>query len=224
LIATTTIITGVTSTFAEGDPITVDVSVGAGSGTPTGSVTVSDGGTQTCDITLDNGVGSCQITEATGGQYTFTADYGGDPSYALSDSDGFDVTVGGDSTTTDITGATPLVAGQAITIGVSVVSDSGTPTGTVTVGDGTQTCVATLDGSGDGSCQITETTSGSYTFTAVYNGDTDYVSSDSDSTDETVAGVGTTTSVAARSPRQQPAPTPSQRPTPETRPTLLRQR
>jgi hypothetical protein len=197
LIATTTIITGVTSTFAEGDPITVDVSVGAGSGTPTGSVTVSDGGTQTCDITLDNGVGSCQITETTGGQYTFTADYGGDPSYALSDSDGFDVTVGGDSTTTDITGATPLVAGQAITIGVSVVSDSGTPTGTVTVGDGTQTCVATLDGSGDGSCQITETTSGSYTFTAVYNGDTDYVSSDSDSTDETVAGVGTTTSITS---------------------------
>jgi hypothetical protein len=118
---TSTVITNTTSSFVVGQPITIDVSVSAnspGSGTPTGTVTVSDGGTQTCPATLSGGVGSCQVTETTAGAYTFSAAYGGDSNYVSSSTEnGMAVTVGGDATTTDITTTTPSepVVGQPIT-------------------------------------------------------------------------------------------------------------
>ena len=48
------------------------------------------------------------------------------------------------------------------------------PTGTVTVSDGTRSCQASLSGSNGtatGSCQITEQSPGTYSFTASYLGE-----------------------------------------------------
>ncbi len=187
--ATTTRIVSATGSYLVGQPITVNVGVGANvpsTGTPTGTVTVSDGASQTCQATLSSGDGSCQITESSSGSYNFTASYASDGNYKSSASTAFGVTVGGDATTTSITGVTSSpVVGQPITISVSVAG-TGTPTGTVTVGDGgSQSCKATLSG-GAGSCPITETSSGSVTFTATYGGDSADASS----------GTGAGTSVA----------------------------
>jgi len=204
---TTTSITSTTSSFVAGQPISIGVSVGAnapGVGTPTGTVTVSDAGTQTCVAHLTAGTGSCQITEATVGPYTFTATYNGDSNDASSVSGGYDVTVGQDTSTTTITSTTSsFVVGQPINIAVSVVANSpgsGTPTGTVTVSDGTQSCVADLSG-GSGSCQITETAPGSYSFGAAYGGDTNYsASSAAAGYGVTVGEDATTTSITSTTP------------------------
>ena len=203
--ATTTTITGMASTFVAGDPISVNVSVAAdppGGGTPTGTVTVSDGGSQTCPVTLAGGTGSCSITEATPGPFSFTATYSGDANFASSGTAaGFEVTVGGESSTTTITGTTTgPVVGQPITVNFGVTG-SGTPTGTVTVSDGgTQTCSATLVG-GAGSCSITETAAGAYSFTATYSGDTNFASSvTSTGSPVTVGQAATTTGITSPTP------------------------
>jgi len=204
--ATTTTITNTVSGFVVGQPITIDVSVGAdspGSGTPTASVTVSDGAGQSCIATLSSGAGNCEITETVAGPYDFSASYGGDDNDAVSStSTPFDITVSGDATTTAITSTTSSpVVGQAITVDVSVGANapgSGTPTGSVTVSDGTsRSCIASLS-DGSGSCEITETSARSYSFSAAYGGNSnDASSSTSASSDVTVAKDVTSTSITS---------------------------
>ncbi len=213
---TTASITGTTpGSPVVGQPITVDVAVTAdlpGAGTPTGTVTVSDGGSQSCPATLSAGVGSCQIIETSvgGSPYSFTASYGGDSNDAASPTSGpATVTVGPAATTTLITSTTPddPVVGQPITIDVSVGAKSpgaGTPTGSVMVKDGgTKSCDAPLT-AGTGSCQITETTasevSTSYKLIAEYNGDSNYSTSDSTATPVVVGQDETTTTITETSP------------------------
>jgi uncharacterized repeat protein (TIGR01451 family) len=85
--ASTTTITTVTPTTPAAGHFTVNVSVTGSSGTPTGSVTVSDGVTptpQTCTATLSAGTGSCDLTETIGNTYTLTATYSGNATYATS--------------------------------------------------------------------------------------------------------------------------------------------
>ena len=198
--ATTTAITNTTSTYVVGQPITVNVSVGAnapGAGTPTGSVTVSDDGSQSCVATLSGGTGSCEITEASAGPYAFSASYGGDANDAASStSTPFDITVSGDATTTAITSTTSNpVVGQPITINVSVETNApgaGTPTGSVTVSDGgSQSCIASLSDA-VGSCEVTEPAAGSYNFSATYGGDSNDSSSSTSSTSSVTVGQDST--------------------------------
>ena len=63
------------------------------------------------------------------------------------------------STTTTITSDTqaPSTVGQAYTVNFTVTSTGGTPTGNVTVSDGTHNCVGTV---AVGSCALTTTTGG----------------------------------------------------------------
>jgi hypothetical protein len=75
-------------------------------------------------------------------------------------------------TTTAITAddPDPSTVGQAVTIRyrVTPVSGTGTPTGTVTVSDGTDSCTGTV---ADGQCVLTFTTAGTRYLTATYSGD-----------------------------------------------------
>jgi hypothetical protein len=96
------------------------------------------------------------------------------------------------------------VAGQPITVdvqvtGPSTTSGSLTPTGQVTVTDGTRSCLATLSGSNGtatGSCSITETTADDFSLTASYPGGTAFSSSSTASpTVVTVAKVNSKTAL-----------------------------
>jgi hypothetical protein len=85
-----------------------------------------------------------------------------------------------DPTTTTITLTTSQpVVGQPIEIDVNVFARlhpfvTPSPTGSVTVSDGTHTCTAELSAKGKynstGSCEITEHAPGTYTFNAAYSG------------------------------------------------------
>ncbi len=77
----------------------------------------------------------------------------------------------GIGTTTTITGDSPDPSGVGATFTVSfrVASEGPTPTGSVTVSDGNQSCTGPLS-NGVGSCQLALTTVGSRILTATYNG------------------------------------------------------
>jgi len=159
-----------------------------GSGTPTGTVTVSDG-TQNCSASV--ALGSCSIAFSSAGGRSVTASYAGDGNFAASASTGVSQTVNAAGTTTTITSDTPdpSVAGVGFPVTFSVTSTGGTPTGSVTVSDGTQSCAATVAA---GSCTLTLTAAGAHTLTATYAGDANFSGS-------TSVGEGHTVTPAAAS-------------------------
>jgi len=165
------------SVFGQSVAITFSLSVNApGSGTPTGVVTITDG-TQSCTATLPST--TCAIAFTSIGAKTLTAQYGGDSNYNSATSSGAAHIVNKASTTTSITSIVPNPAlfGQstAITTALNVSAPGiGTPTGIITVTDGTVTCTAALPST---SCNLTFSVLGSHTITATYSGDANFNSS-----------------------------------------------
>ncbi|MEO7509706.1 MAG: FG-GAP-like repeat-containing protein, partial [Pyrinomonadaceae bacterium] len=145
-------------------------------GGPTGTVTATDG-VATCTATIP--VTSCSLTSTTAGVKSITATYNGDTNYNASPaSTGVPHTVNKANTTTTITNAAALTVptniGQPYNVAWSVtvtLPGAGTPTGTVTASDGTDSCTAAI---GLGQCALTSTTSGAKNITATYNGDSDF--------------------------------------------------
>jgi hypothetical protein len=149
-------------------------------GTPTGSVSVSDGALGSCPISsLDDtgpeytGSGDCSIEEPAG-SYTITATYSGDSNYASAQGTASE-TVNAATPTVTVTLESGATTGD-VSYGVNVAGPAGavTPTGYVIVSDGTNQCtVSSLDGSGAGSCPIGEG-AGTYSINATYYGDNNY--------------------------------------------------
>ncbi len=166
-------------------PVVVTYAVNAFSGTPTGDVTVSDG-TDSCTATV--AAGSCNLVMTTPGSKTLTATYGGDADYnGSSGTASHTVTdTTKQNTTTTILSNTPnpSQAGQPVVVTYAVNAFSGTPTGDVTVSDGTVSCTAAVAA---GTCTLTPTTPGTKTLTATYSGDAAYNGS-SGTTTHTVQG------------------------------------
>jgi uncharacterized delta-60 repeat protein len=79
----------------------------------------------------------------------------------------------------------PSAAGEAVTVEYIVSSETGTPTGSVTVSDGVDSCTGTA---ATGSCLLTFKSNGTKSLTASYAGDTNFNSSISLSVSHTVTG------------------------------------
>ena len=93
-------------------------------------------------------------------------------------SQSFTLTVKKTGTSTTISGNTrhPHVKGDTYNVTFAVSSDGGSPTGSVTVSDGTDSCSAPVSA---GSCQLTSTTAGLKTIKATYSGDSNFKGSTS---------------------------------------------
>jgi Bacterial Ig-like domain (group 3) len=179
---TTAITSGNPDPSGVGQAVTVQYSVSVnapGAGAATGNVTVSDG-TAGCTGTV--AAGQCDITFSSAGSKSLTATYAGDSGFNGSTSATEAHTVNGSATitkadtTTTITADTPdpSVVGQAVTVRYSVsvnAPGAGTPTGNVTVSDGTGSCTGTVAA---GQCTITFTSAGSKSLTATYGGDSNF--------------------------------------------------
>ena len=187
---TTTVIVSHTPNPSDvGQPVVVVYTVNAFSGTPTGDVTVSDG-TASCTGTV--AAGTCTLTPTSAGAKTLTATYSGDADYNGS-SGTASHTVNDSSkqdTTTVIVSHTPNPSnvGQPVVVVYTVNAFSGTPTGNVTVSDGTASCTGTVAA---GTCTLTPTSAGAKTLTASYSGDAGYNGS-SGSVVHVVQGAATT--------------------------------
>jgi len=180
------------STIGQAVTVNFRVSVNApGTGTPTGNVTISDG-VDSCIGTVT--AGSCSITLRTPGARRLTATYSGDTNFNGSTSAGQTHTVNKIGTTATILSndPNPSVVGQAVTVRYSLApaAGSGTPTGNVTVSDGTTSCTASVAA---GQCQLTFASAGSKSLTATYAGDDNYIGSTSPSKSHLVKANSTTT-------------------------------
>jgi hypothetical protein len=178
-IATTTLVrhpgTGTTSIY--GDALSFDVSVSGGSGTPSGMVTLKDGGangTTLGSATLTSG--ACTLTTpalAVGAHANIVAVYGGNSTYATSTSSPItSQTVISRSTTTLASSAGSAAVYGTVVNFVATVAVTGAPaTGTVTFMDG-----STVLGTGTLSAGLVTLTTGalpagSHSITASYAGD-----------------------------------------------------
>ncbi len=192
--ATTTAITSdAPDPSVVGQTVLVQYTVTSTAGTPTGTVTVSDG-VDSCSASV--ATGQCSLALTTVGVRTLTASYGGDVSFAASAASTSHA-VGVATTTTTITGDTPDPSAihTAITVGWTVAVDppgGATPSGdvTVTVSGGGETCSAPA---GIGGCSLLLTALGSRTLTASYAGDAVTAASTDGEPHEVVAGTSTTT-------------------------------
>jgi hypothetical protein len=178
-----------------GQDITVAVTAASvTSGTPSGTVNVGDG-VNTCSFSLSGGSGSCALPSTPMGAKTITATYVGDDNFNGSNHT-VPHTVNKAGTTVTITSVDPepSVYGQAADFNVAVAGNyGGTPTGTVTVREGTTVlCTVTLSGAA-GSCAYDLLSAGSHTtLNAVYNGDGNFLTSASANATHQVIKANTT--------------------------------
>ncbi len=177
--STTNTITSITadapdpSVVGQAVPVSYSVAPASGGGTPTGTVTVSDG-TESCTGTV--AAGQCSLTFTSAGTKSLTASYSGDSTFSPSTSGPETHQVNSADTTTSITSDSPdpSLTGQTVTVQYTVAVNSpgaGIPTGIVTVSDGTTSCAGTVAA---GQCSLTFTTAGDRTLTASYSGDSNF--------------------------------------------------
>ena len=201
---TSAITTDLSAPSVTGQPVTVNYTVTGAFGNsptaPTGNVTVSDG-TNSCTASV--AAGSCAVTFTSPGSKTLTATYAGDGNFSASPaSTGIVHNVNKAETTTTITSDAPdpSVVGQLVTFNYSTTVNApgaGTPSGNVTVTDGTNSCTGTVAA---GSCTITFTAPSISSFTASYPGDANFNGSASASASHTVNKASTTTTITLDSP------------------------
>ena len=131
--------------------------------------------------------GSCNVALTTAGARTLTATYAGDTNFATSsDTEPHQVNMA--ATTTAITSQSDTITaiGEVFTVFYSVAvtaPGAGTPTGTVTVSDGVNSCMGTVAA---GQCNIALTTVGLRTLTATYGGNANFSGSTSAGAPHTV--------------------------------------
>jgi hypothetical protein len=164
----------------------VNGAVAGGEGQPTGTVLVVDNQGGTCTITLapagaNESSGSCLMASTTTAANNLDFTYSGDTDFnGVSTS--ISQTVNVATTTTTIISVVPTVQqliNTVYTVNFTLTVDApgaGTPTGTVTVSDGTDSNPCALPAA---SCTLISTTTGSKNLTATYSGDADFNTSTS---------------------------------------------
>jgi hypothetical protein len=199
----TTTITSITpEPSVTGQSYSVTVTVAAPSGTPGGTVDVSDGDAASCTITLAAGTGSCSLTSIAAFLHTISASYSGTIVFGAS-LDTEPHLVNKADTTVSILSDTPdpSLVGEAVTVDTAIAVSSpgaGTPTGTVVI-TGTNTAGCTVDLAIGTSCKLTFTAVGAQTITATYSGDDDFNGSDNSAAPESHLVVQAQTTLAMTS-------------------------
>ena len=208
--ATTTMLTSSVDPSVSGQTVMYTAIVTAtapAAGTPTGTVTFSDGGTTVGGCIAQPTVGGVAICTAMYpgvGGHAITAVYNGDANFTSSTSPIFTQTVNQGATSTVVTSSVdPSVSGQNVTYTATVAAlapASGTPSGTVAFMDGATTlsgCVAQPLVGGVAACSIAYPGVGSHAITAVYSGELNFIASTSSILTQTVSPATTSTAVAS---------------------------
>ena len=175
--------------------LTATITAATGQGTPpapTGTVAFFQGTTPLGTAPLINGQASLPASFSTPGNYTLTAVYSGDPSYNTGTSPNYTQIVTGYTSQVSLTSsANPTLINNPITLTAAIVAAPGqgtppTPTGTITFLQGTtQLGTATLI-AGQATLAVNFDAIGTYPITAVYSGDTYFLTATSPLTNEVV--------------------------------------
>ncbi len=188
-----------------GQPVKIVVNVGAsspGQGIPTGTVTLREGQNILAHASLDSfGEATLSLSSLGGGSHAFVASYSGDDNFIVSTSGAFTQIITPAATTTSISLAytSPVQCGDTLTMTATVapVTECGhIPHGTVTFyNNSTEIAIVQLDAEGHASFSTNTLSIGTFhSFSATFNGDTDFGVSTSDSTTGVyVTSISTTT-------------------------------
>ncbi len=184
-----------TATFTHGTaiPISGTVSAASGTGIPTGSVSLATNSFGSAD-TLPIAAGtfsSAAIRDLPGGQYSVTARYGGDGTFAVSNSNSVTVNVAPEASSTTLStsglqaGSTPYGDPVELIATVQGASGAGIATGSVTLQDGAN-LIGTYPLAANGAAHIYTGSGGSFSFsvgthtlTVSYSGDNSFNASNS---------------------------------------------
>ncbi len=185
-----------------GQSVTFTATVTGSGGTPTGTVTFFDGTTSLGVKTLTAGSATLVTSALTAGSHSITAQYGGDNTFVSSTSAPVAQVVNKASTSAVVTpSVNPSVFGQPVTLTATVsvnAPGTGTPTGTLVFMDGATTLgTATLNASGVATFSTAALAVGSQSVTAIYSGDTNFISSTSGPVAQVVNKANTTTGIAS---------------------------
>jgi sugar lactone lactonase YvrE len=194
-IATTTVLTSDLNPASAGATIhlsaTVAISVGASpDGAITGLVTFSEGSVILGTAQVNSsGIASIAVSTLTVGLHNISASYPGNTNYAGSTSNILVQSISSTATTTVLTaGGTSSLSGKPVTLTVTVISPTGTPTGNVVFRDGaTNIGQGTLNAQGVATLSTSSLVVGQHTLTAVYQGDSSYLTSTSAPLVETIS-------------------------------------
>jgi hypothetical protein len=186
--------------FAQSITFTATVQPSAG-GTPTGTVTLVDGGTNALANSTLSAAGSAQFTVGglSVGSHSMTVVYAGDANFSASTSAAQVETVNAASTTATISSsANPSAFDQTVTFTATVQPPAGaTATGTVTFMDGSTSLGSAALSSNSAQLAVPALTVGTHAITAVYGGSANLSGSTSAALSQVVNGAATTTSLAS---------------------------
>ncbi len=187
--ATTLAVNPNPSVFGQGVALNAVVtSSGAGSGTPSGTVSFTDNGALMGTAVLDKaGKATFTVASLGVGSHNMAANYGGDANFissSASGAGGVTQVVNQSSTLATLaSSADPSVFGQTITLTITVAASgggSGIPTGTATLSDGaTFLGSVTLDSTGKATLAFSSLAVGDHSLTASYSGSVNYLASSS---------------------------------------------
>jgi hypothetical protein len=196
---TTTSLTASPNPVATGQTLTLTAVVqGTGSTAPGGTVSFLSGSTPLGAAPVNSsGVATLTITTLAVGSYSLTAQYAGNANYLSSTSAVASVTVSGQATATTTTltaSPNPVVTGQTLTLTAAVQGiGNAAPTGTVNFLNGSALLgTATLNSSGVATLTTTSLAAETYSLTAQYSGDANFLSSTSAAVSVTVNTQATT--------------------------------
>lgn len=177
--------------FGQAVTLTATVSpTSSGSGTPTGTVTFSDGSTTLGSEPLTNGQATLTTSSFSVGSHSIAAGYSGDGTFRASNG-ALTQTVNPASTTTAVSSsANPSILNSSVTLTatVSVVAaGAGTPTGSITFKDGsTILTTAPISPAGQATFSTSSLIVGSHPITATYSGDPNFNGSTSATLNQSV--------------------------------------
>jgi hypothetical protein len=197
--ATTTVATSSTNPSSFGQSITLSATIQpALGGNATGTVTFLDGTSTLGTSSVLSNTAQLSVSSLAVGAHSITVKYSGDANYLSSTSSAFTQTVNQGAATTSVSSnLNPAVFGQSVTFRVSVQATSGTPTGTVTLMDGSTSLGTTSLGGGTAQFTIGGLSLGSHSITATYGGDVNFAGSASSVLSEVVSQAVTTTSLSS---------------------------
>jgi hypothetical protein len=173
------------STF--GQPVQLNAIVaGTSGGAPSGLVMFSDGAIQLGSAVLNNGRTALSISSLGTGLHNITASYAGDgnfnPSIASGASSVTQTVAKSNSAATISTSPNPSAPGQTVTVTATIAAVGGgkvSPTGSVTFTDGTASLGTRTVAGGVASLNVSTLATGSHSLVATYNGDANFLASQS---------------------------------------------
>jgi hypothetical protein len=178
--------------------VSFTASVSSASGTPTGTVTFTDGATQLGTATLAGGIATSSSSSLAVGSHTITASYGGNSNFTSSSATITQTVNQATSSIVLTSSGSPTVYGQNVTLTASIApQNGGVCTGSVTFSDG-GTTLATVNAVGNSaSFSTTSLAAGTHSITATYSGDSNFSRSTSSPIAQVVNPAATTVALTS---------------------------